>query len=47
MKIKDYINACKIHELYIKSKEGNGDMESVIRFRDEMSYFVIKNKSRF
>lgn len=46
MRIKDYINACRIYELHKKNEEGNGDLESNIQLRDEFLYYGKKNKSR-
>jgi len=46
MKIKDYINACRIYELHKKNEEGNGDLESNIKLHDEFLFYSKKNKSR-
>ncbi len=46
MRIKDFINACNIYELYKKNEEGTGDLESNIKLHDEIIYYNKKNKSR-
>ncbi|MCH5148824.1 MAG: hypothetical protein J1G05_05645 [Clostridiales bacterium] len=46
MRIKDYINACNIYELYKKNREGECDLESDIKLHNEILYFGKKNKSR-
>ena len=44
MRIKDYMNACKIFELYKKIKEDDGDLESRVKLFNEIIYFHEKNK---
>ena len=46
MRVKDYINACRIYELHRKSEEGEDDLKSAMQFHDEVMYFFKKNKSR-
>ena len=47
MKMKDYVNACRIFELNKNIKEHGSDLETDIKLLEELLYYSKKNKSKY
>ncbi|MDE7328477.1 MAG: hypothetical protein K2N57_01855 [Clostridia bacterium] len=47
LRMRDFINACRIYKLHKKIEENKNDSDSIIKLQKEMSYYGKRNKSKY